>query len=467
MTTLLARAAGAGRRWVGLLRQTVVRRRRAVRRVAAGLAVTGVVGAAWVRLGPLPAGLLDEAEAVRSTTVLDRNGEVLYEARSDLGTREMRLRPDRLPPSLVAATLAAEDHRFHSHWGIDPIAMTRATWRNVAALDRVEGGSTLTQQVAKLLLDRRAQLAGGTTRRRGWGSKIEEAVVALRLEHRLSKADILALYLNLAPYGNQIAGAERASHAYFGVDTTMLTPAQAAFLAALPQRPSRFNPWRSLAQATARQRVVLARMERRGFLPASAAAVARAERLRLLDEDARFLAPHFVGMVLADLPEPKPTRVVTTLDAALQRTIEGIVRSQRPLLEKHGATNVAIVVLDNTTSQWLAWEGSGNYGGDRGGTINGPTSPRQPGSALKPFTYALAFESGETPATVLPDVPATFPTAEDGVVYTPRNYDGRFRGPLLARTALAGSINVPAVSLASDLGVANVLRFLRRAGFTT
>jgi penicillin-binding protein 1C len=461
VTTLFARAAGFGRRCGAF-----VRRPRSLR-VGCGLAVVTLAGAAWIRLGPLPAGLLDEADAVRSTTVYDRNGEVLYEARSDLGTREMRLRPDRLPPTLVSATLAAEDHRFQSHWGVDPIAMARATWRNVVALDRVEGGSTLTQQVAKLLLDRRAQLAAGTPRRRGWFAKIDEAIVALRLEHRLSKAEILALYLNLAPYGNQIAGAERASRAYFGSDSSMLTPAQAAFLAALPQRPSRFNPWRSLAHATARQRVVLARMERRGFLPASAAAIARAERLRLAEEDARFLAPHFVGMVLADLPDPKPTRVVTTLDAALQRTIEGIVRSQRPLLEQHGATNVAIVVLDNTTSQWLAWEGSGNYGGDRGGAINGPTSLRQPGSALKPFTYALAFESGESPATVLPDVPATFPTAEDGVIYTPRNYDNRFRGPLLARTALAGSINVPAVSLASDLGVANVLRFLRRAGFTT
>jgi penicillin-binding protein 1C len=213
--------------------------------------------------------------------------------------------------------------------------------------------------------------------------------------------------------------------------------------------------------------VVLARMERRGFLTGAAAAGARGERLRLIDEDARFLAPHFVGMVLADLPDPKPTRVVTTLDADLQRRIEGIVRSQRPLLERHGARNVAIVVLDNTTSQWLAWEGSGNHGSDRGGSINGPTALRQPGSALKPFTYALAFETGETPATVLPDVPANFPTAEDGVIYTPRNYDGRFRGPLLARVALAGSINVPAVALASDLGVPNVLRFLRRAGFTT
>jgi penicillin-binding protein 1C len=176
VTTLLARAAGFGRRCAALARQP------RARRTAAALLVVSIAGAAWIRMGPLPAGVLDEADAVRSTTVYDRNGEVLYEARSDLGTREMRLRADRLPPALVGATLAAEDHRFHSHWGVDPIAMARATWRNLAALDRVEGGSTLTQQVAKLLLDRRAQLAAGTPRRRGWGAKIEEAIVALRLE---------------------------------------------------------------------------------------------------------------------------------------------------------------------------------------------------------------------------------------------------------------------------------------------
>ncbi len=192
-----------------------------LRRAAAGAALACVTLAAWVRLGPLPEGLLDVATAVRSTTVVDRNGEVLYEARSDLGTREERLQPDRLPSTLVAATLAAEDHRFQSHWGVDPIAMARAAWRNAAALGRVEGGSTLTQQVAKLLLDRRARLATGQGRRRGWRAKLDEAVIALRLEHRLTKAEILALYLNHAPYGNQIAGAQRASRAYFGAPASI------------------------------------------------------------------------------------------------------------------------------------------------------------------------------------------------------------------------------------------------------
>jgi penicillin-binding protein 1C len=421
----------------------------------------------WLRVGPLPAGLLDDAAAVRSTAVFDRNGVPLYESRSDLGTREERLSAERLPPALVSATLAAEDGRFYSHVGLDPLAILRAAWRNLRAGARIEGGSTLSQQVAKLLLDRRALMRTGAPRPRGWWEKVREAVLAVRLEHRLAKRDILALYLNLAPYGNQIAGAERASRAYFGTPASQLTPAQAAFLAALPQRPSRFNPWRNFPAAMARQRAVLARMERRAFLDSAAAREARSERLRLATEAPPFLAPHFVAMVLAGLPDPKPARVVTTLDADLQRTIEGIVRSQRSALERHGATNVAIVVLDNASSEWLAWEGSGDFSGDRGGSINGPIAPRQPGSALKTFTYALAFESGRTPATVLPDVPSTFPTAEEGVVYTPRNYDGRFRGPLLARTALAGSINVPAVWLASELGVPGVLRFMRRGGFTT
>ena len=159
---------------------------------------------------------------------------------------------------------------------------------------------------------------------------------------------------------------------------------------------------------------------------------------------------------------------MTTLDAGLQSDVVGIIRSHREALERHGAANVAVVVLDNASGEWLAWEGSGDYSdAEHGGAINGPRVPRQPGSALKPFTYALAFESGFTPASVLADVPSHFPTAEAGVLYSPRNYDGRYRGPLLARRALAGSENVPAVVLASDLGVPALQRFLTRAGLST
>jgi penicillin-binding protein 1C len=173
-------------------------------------------------------------------------------------------------------------------------------------------------------------------------------------------------------------------------------------------------------------------------------------------------------MVLSAAGTNRPARIATTLDAALQSDVVGIINSHRESLERHGASNVAVVVLDNASGEWLAWEGSGDYAdAEHGGTINGPLALRQPGSALKPFTYALAFESGFTPASVLADVPSHFPTAEEGVLYSPRNYDGRFRGPLLARRALAGSENVPAVVLASELGVPALQRFLTRAGIST
>jgi penicillin-binding protein 1C len=402
-------------------------------------------------------------DAIDSTVVLDRNGVELYEALGGEGTRASQLRPGGVPAVVAAATVAAEDRRFWRHHGVDPVAVLRAIKQNISEGSIVEGGSTITQQAAKLLLLRRA-----ADRRRGWRTKLHEAVIALRLEHRLSKDEILALYLNLAAYGNQTTGFERASRVYFGVTSGMLTPAQAAFLAGLPQRPSTFNPYRNQALAVSRQRVVLARMAAAGAISTTELEQARAERLAFSRDDRRFLAPHFVEMVLSGLGPHRPGRIQTTLDAALQADIAGILQTHRAALERHGAANVAVVVLDNLRGEWLAWEGSGDYfDAAHGGTINGPSVPRQPGSALKPFTYALAFEKGFTPASVLPDVPLSFPTAEPGVVYTPRNYDGRYRGPLLARTALAGSENVPAVSLAADVGVPDLLRFLRRAGFTT
>ena len=426
------------------------------------VAAATVAAAAWIRLGPIPADLL-AATADVSTVVVDRHGLPLYEARSNAGTRSTRLDAADLPPALVNATLAAEDHRFFRHPGVDPLAFVRAVVRNVRAGAVVEGGSTITQQTAKILLSRRAQ----DRRRRGLLSKFHEAVLAMRLEHRLTKQEVLALYLNVAPYGNQVVGAGRASEVYFGVQPSLLTVAQATFLAALPQRPSAYNPYKDPKPALRRQRRIIDTLVHQKLISPDEAHTARNERLRIEPAARAFAAPHFVEMVLAAQGGTRPAHLTTTLDASLQSTIADIVHAHRESLLRHGAHNVAVVVLDNRTSEWLAWEGSGDYfDRDNGGAINGGITLRQPGSALKPFVYALGFEAGETPASVLPDIPSTYPTAEPGIVYSPRNYDGAFHGPLLARQALAGSQNVPAVALAARVGVPDLLRLLRSAGFS-
>ena len=440
----------------------IIRRRRRLTLALGGMSAGVVAAAIWLRCGPLPAGLLEDA-IQPSTVVLDRQGERLYEARAATGLRNNVLDAHALPPTLVHATVAAEDHRFQSHVGVDPLAVARAMLRNLRAGHVVEGGSTISQQVAKLLIARQH----GGARARGWRAKLYEAMVALRLEHRLTKDQILALYLNHAPYGNQIEGAERASQAYFGRGTATLTAAESAFLAALPQQPSRFNPWRAPARAANRQARILSTMAARGWLSPTDLAVARAERLTLTRESTALVAPHFVAYAITEA-SGTPHRIDTTLDGRLQRVVQGIIAAEREGLDRHDAHNVAIGVLDNHTGEWLAWEGSGDYfDAAHGGAIDGMRTPRQPGSALKPFTYAAAFERGITPARVLADVPSQFPTAEPGILYSPRNYDGRYRGPMLVRSALAGSENVPAVALASEIGIPAVARLLRRVGVTT
>lgn len=301
--------------------------------VQAMVVVVAVAFGVWARMGPLPPGLLAAADQV-STVVVDRNGEPLYEARSGAGTRATRLSADHWPAALIDATLAAEDRRFHLHPGIDPVAIARAALRNVRAGRVVEGASTITQQVGKLLLDQRATGA----RARGAPGKLQEAKIALRLEHRLSKREILALYLSLAPYGHQVVGAARASEIYFGVPPSMLTVAQAAFLAGLPHRPSAYSPYRAGKPGLARQRTIIDRLERQRRITPEQATVARAERLRFEPMPAAFVAPHFVEMVLADRRGRQQRRIETTLDAALQADVVGILRSRRPELERHGDT---------------------------------------------------------------------------------------------------------------------------------
>ncbi|HVT05706.1 MAG TPA: penicillin-binding protein 1C [Thermoanaerobaculia bacterium] len=433
---------------------------RAVIATAALLALSAST-ALYIRLGPIDAALLS-GDNPASIEIVDRHGVRLYESLPASGERSLLLDVKHLSAPLVPATVAAEDHRFYDHAGVDPRSFIRAAWHDVKSRRFAEGGSTITQQVAKLLLGRT------NPRARSLSHKIEEAVLAFRLEHRFGKNEILAMYLNLAPYGNQLIGAERASRGYFGCPSSSLTAAQAAYLASLPQRPTSRNPFRDAPRSRDRQADILRQMHKAGALSSEQLQSALRERLQLRPESRPTIAPHFVERVLASLPARNIGRIETTLDSALQSEIAGIIRSIRPSLERHGAHNVAVAVLDNDTGEWLAWEGSGNYeDAANGGAIDGVVTLRQPGSALKPFTYALAFERGFTPASVLPDIPSHFATAEQGVVYSPRNYDGQFRGPMLARAALAGSENVPAVAIASKVGVTELTRFLRAAGYTT
>jgi penicillin-binding protein 1C len=438
-----------------------------MKRAAIAVAIAIAAVAAWIWLGPVPAGLLD-ARSHASLRLTDRNGVVLFETLGRSGDRGEWLEANALPSKIADATIAAEDRRFNRHHGVDPIAVSRALVHDLRAMKVVEGGSTITQQVAKLLLDEREGRSAGRSVIR----KVREAMLAVRIERRMSKSQVLALYLNLAPYGNRIRGAARASRTYFGVDATELTDAQAAFLASLPQRPGAFNPLRDPNAATVRQRGILRRMHREGMIDDPRLRIAMAEKLTFGSAASPVVAQHFVERVLASLPEdtaPSGNRVIaTTLDAGLQREVAGIISAQRPSLIRHGAHSVAVAVLDNATGEWLAWEGSGDYFGTNfGGAIDGVTTPRQPGSALKPFTYATSFEQGSSPATILPDIPSHFPTAEEGIVYTPRNYDGRFRGPLTVRNALASSQNVPAVAMLSKVGPPALLRLLRQSGFDT
>ncbi|HXI12658.1 MAG TPA: penicillin-binding protein 1C [Thermoanaerobaculia bacterium] len=417
-----------------------------------------LVLALWIRLGPLPADFIDRDMRV-STRILARDGTPLYEALSSGGTRSEWIDAGSIPESVLLATRAAEDHRFFSHIGVDPFAVARAAWRNARAGRTLEGGSTITQQVVK-------QLRG--QRRRSFSEKLVEAVLAVRLEHRLSKREVLALYLNLAPFGNQLVGVASASRGYFGIPPSNLTLAQAALLSGIPRSPTHRNPLANFSAAVERQRAVLDRLDRLRLVDPQQIAIARAERIVLRASGQAFVAPHFVQKILDAGDGRRASRIETTLDPVLQKQIAGIIAFRREVLRRHGAGAIAVAVLDNKTGEWLAWEGSGNYMDVKGsGAIDGVVTPRQAGSTLKPFTYALAFENGFTPASVLPDVPSSFETAVPGVVYAPKNYDGVFRGPMRARMALAGSENVPAVALLARLGVPQLMHLLRSAGFST
>ncbi len=420
------------------------------------LAVPLLAGA-WLVLWlaqPLPAGLLGAPAA--GLVLLDRAGLPLRRTRAADGTLRRWVPLAQMDADLLAAFLAVEDRRFYRHPSVDPRALARAAVTDARAGRVVAGGSTITMQLARLL----------HPMARTWWGKASQILWALRLERGLSKQAILEQYLNRVPLGQGAIGVEAAAALYFGAHATELSLGQAALLAGLARAPSGDNPLAAPGRARRRRAVALARLVADGFVTSATAARARAEPPLARSVGGAFLAPHFTTRV-AQWQERAAGgaagTIRTSLDLPLQRQLEAEVGHMVETLADRGASQAAAVVLDNASGEILAWVGSPDFWADTAGQVDMVVSPRQPGSALKPFLYALAFDRGYTAASILPDVAQVYQTSTGP--YRPRNYDRRFHGPVRAREALASSYNLPAVHLADRLGAGSFLRLLQDAGF--
>ena len=435
--------------------------RRFASAIAAGIAPL-VMLAAWIAW-PLPEAMLAPSVAP-AVTVADRNGIPLRGTRASDGTRARWVSIAELDPDLITAFLAVEDRRFYAHHGVDWRAVARAVRDDLRARRIVSGASTLTMQTARLLAPSDRDAAG----------KLAQALWALRIERHLTKQQILEQYLNRVHLGQGTIGVAAATALYFDASPADVSVAQAALLAGLAHAPANENPFASLVRARRVRARAITRMRAAGNVGEADAARALAEPLIARPAGTPFLAPHFTTRVLqwaedsalatsATLGSGGVLR--TSLDLELQSALEAEVRHTVQVLGDRGVREGATVVLDNRTGEVLAWVGSPDFWADTAGQTDMVVSPRQPGSALKPFVYGLAFDRGFTAATVLPDVAREYQTSVG--LYRPRNYDHRFHGPVRIREALGSSYNIPAVETAERIGAGSVLGVLRAAGFAS
>lgn len=382
-----------------------------------------------------------------SVEVLDRNGTLLRAYTVADGRWRLALPPDKVDPLYLAMLLAYEDRRFRSHPGVDLRSMARvlaqAAWNGRV----VSGGSTLTMQVARLLEE-------GTTGQ--VGGKLRQMRVALALERRLSKDQILQLYLHLAPFGGNLEGVRAASISYFGKEPARLTPAEAALLVAIPQAPETRRPDRAADRAEAARDRVLTRMVGAGVIEADEAEAALREPVPGLRKPFPALAPHLADRARAEAPVLTAHHL--TIDATLQKALETLAVQA---VEGRGEQlQVAILVADHASGEILASVGSAGYQADlRQGFVDMTQALRSPGSTLKPLVYALAFDEGlGHPETMIDDRPMAFGA------YAPQNFDRMYRGTIRLREALQLSLNVPVVQLTEALGPARLISAMEKAG---
>lgn len=407
---------------------------------------------------------LTARDASLSTKIYDRSDKLLYDIYGDKNRALVNWK--EVPKYVKDATIAIEDKDFYSHKGFSIVGIGRAVISILFFRD-IQGGSTITQQVVKNTL-----LSPEQTLTR----KLKEFFLAIQVERKYNKDEILQIYLNEVPYGGTAWGIEAAAQTYFDKEARHLTLAEAVILAGLPQRPSFYSPYGVNPKAyVSRAEDVARRMREDGY-------ITRDEEQKLKDEvpnvafspdDMGISAPHFVFYVRELLVqkygdkfvEQGGLKVKTTLDLELQNKAQTIVRDEVEKLADFAVGNGSAVVLDPKNGDILAMVGSKDYfAKDYDGQVNVAMALRQPGSALKPFTYATGFKAGYTPATVIMDVATEFPGGVGQPPYKPVNYDGKYRGPVQIRFALGNSINIPAVKMTALVGIKNMLRTAYDAG---
>jgi penicillin-binding protein 1C len=397
----------------------------------------------WIDQTVLPVTLAEV-----STEVRDRNGTLLRAYQVGNGMWRLAPQAGAVDPGFIAMLVRYEDKRFWQHSGVDPLAMARAVGQALRSGRTVSGGSTLTMQVARLLED-------GSTGK--WSGKLRQMRVAMALERRLSKDQILNLYLTHAPYGGNLEGIRAATLAWFGKEPRRLTPAEAALLVALPQSPEGRRPDRHLLRAGDARNRVLNRMQTQDVLDPAEADVAQQAALPTAMRPFPRLAPHLADHVRDT--DRTARRHDLTLDAGVQAKMQALIAQAAP---RAGARlSAALIVADHQTGQIIASVGSPAYDARDGrqGFVDMTRAIRSPGSTLKPLIYGLAFDQGLVhPDTLIHDGPVQFGR------YAPQNFDGVFRGDIRVREALQMSLNIPVVKLTQELGPARLMAALRRSG---
>lgn len=415
-----------------------------------------------------------------STKIYDLTGEVLL---YDIYDEERRtvIPFEDISEYMKEATVAIEDSKFYEHRGVDFRGIARAVYENIRSGDVTgQGGSTITQQLIGNAL---------VGREKTYSRKLQELILAIEVERRFTKDQILWMYLNQVPYGSNAYGVEAASQTYFGIPASDLTIAQAATMAALVQRPSYFSPYGyHLDELFARKNVVIGRMRDQGFIAAQEYEDALAEEIEFKTPSRELAAPHFVIMAREyainkygeDIIESGGFKIITTLDAELQKKADELVAKYAETNKsKVGASNAALVAIDPETGRVRALVGSANYFDiENEGNFNVATAQRQPGSSFKPFAYAAAFQKGFPDSTILWDTPTEFNPlcspdttqtydSRGNKCYSPQNYSGGYSGPVTMRQSLARSMNVNSVKTLHLAGIDNTINLAERMGITT